>query len=136
MALQMGARSISCHCVRCGATKAGLGEGCGRERGSGPSSRRNSSGSLQLLLGSLFRVPFTACDVDALPVTHRLPRAAVADRSECEWASSASAADEPGVAKWLRWSLGSSGTAIGGGRSMRLLNPPAEHTLGRAPRHR
>ena len=40
-------------------------------------SRRN--GSLKLLLGSMFRVPFTACDVDALPVTHRLPRAAAGD---------------------------------------------------------
>ena len=38
-----------------------------------------SNRSYEILLGDLVRVPFTACDVDAIPVTHRLPRAEVGD---------------------------------------------------------
>ena len=38
-----------------------------------------SNRSYEVLLGDLVRVPFTACDVDAIPVTHRLPRAEVGD---------------------------------------------------------
>ena len=40
---------------------------------------RLSNGSYPVLLGDLVRIPFTACDSDAIPVTHRLPRAEVGD---------------------------------------------------------
>ena len=40
---------------------------------------RRSNRSYEILLGDLVRVPFTACDVDAIPVTHRLPRAEVGE---------------------------------------------------------
>ena len=40
---------------------------------------RRSNRSYEIVLGDLVRVPFTACDADAIPVTHRLPRAEVGD---------------------------------------------------------